>query len=226
MFSNPFRDTCTILESITVSRSHMGLMVFSETRYLQAEKRNTSEMTGFSFQCPEWWEKSAGEKIGYLICSGSAPRGERRKCRLPDMLKSAPRGERRKCWLPDLLRSAPRGERRKCRLPDLLRSAPRGCIGNGPGCFLPGTEFCLLQNLNQHGEDVGIDYCLQMRVKSIKQTGRLKTNIHHNIQILHYICAIIAVCENVYIYKDYIFICHITLLNRHVCNAHIYKRTV
>lgn len=37
MFSRPFRDTCTIFESITVSKSHMGLIAFWDTRYLSTQ---------------------------------------------------------------------------------------------------------------------------------------------------------------------------------------------
>lgn len=49
MFSRPFRDTCTIFESITVSRSHMGLMAFRDTRYLFSQREMMNKVFQFIF---------------------------------------------------------------------------------------------------------------------------------------------------------------------------------
>lgn len=45
MFSRPLRATCTILESITVRRSHRGLIQPSSTRYLKGTRTQTHTYT-------------------------------------------------------------------------------------------------------------------------------------------------------------------------------------
>lgn len=65
-------------------------------------------------------------------------------------------------------------------VPDLCRSAARGGIGYSPRCLLPCAEFCLLKNLNQYREDVGINHTLvrgtqQSNTSTCLETGNMES---------------------------------------------------
>lgn len=47
------------------------------------------------------------------------------------------------------------------KLPYLCRSASRGSVSNGPRCLFPGAKLCLLKDLNEYWEDVGINHSLR-----------------------------------------------------------------
>jgi len=45
--------------------------------------------------------------------------------------------------------------------PDLRRGSSGGGVSDGPGCLLPGPELRLLQDVDEHREDVGVDHSLR-----------------------------------------------------------------
>lgn len=52
-----------------------------------------------------------------------------------------------------------------CVRPNLFWRSSRCGISDRPSSLFPGPELCLLQNINQHWEDVGINYCLLSRIR-------------------------------------------------------------
>lgn len=62
------------------------------------------------------------------------------------------------CVCPDT--SVKKGLSKGVRGPDLFWGPSGGGVSNGPGRLLPGPELRLLQDVDEHREDVGVDHSL------------------------------------------------------------------
>lgn len=64
--------------------------------------------------------------------------------------------------------------------PNLFWRSSRCGVSDRPSSLFPGPELCLLQNINQHWEDVGINYCLLSGIRRNQRQGLRQQHMGKN----------------------------------------------